>query len=161
MINVSIRSRSRILRDGGAVLLLLLAGCSSNGTITGKITYQGKPLPVGTVTFVPEQGGGGFTSDIRDGEYKLMKVPPGPMKIAVITPSESGGPPKKFMEKMRPPPEVLKSLAPSQSPEEFAPSSPASKPVPVPKKFHDPNTSGLTYTVKSGSQVHDIDLPAQ
>jgi hypothetical protein len=146
------RAAARALRSGGAVLLLL-AGCSSPVAITGKITYQGKPLPVGNVTFVPEQGGGGFTSEIRNGEYKVTKVPLGPSKIAVMTPSQST--PNQYMEKMRPPPEMLKQA------QGKVPGDPGSdpKPVPIPKKFNDPDTSGLTYTVTGGSQVHNIDIP--
>jgi hypothetical protein len=30
--------------------------------------------------------------------------------------------------------------------------------VVIPKRFGDPGTSGLTYTVTSGTQAHDIDL---
>ena len=160
--------RDRFIRPGdcarrccGPVLLLLLAaGCSSKGTVTGKITYQGKPLPAGWVTFMPEQGGGAFTSDIHDGEYKVTKVPPGPAKIAVDTPSESG-PPSQFIMKMQLPAEVQPKGAPGQSPEEFGKLSNAPKPVPIPKKYRDPSTSGLSYTVTSGSQVHDIDLAAK
>jgi len=140
-------------------LLLLLAGCSSKGTVTGKITYQGKPLPLGIVTFVPEQGGGGFTSDIRDGEYKITKIPSGPAKIAIML--SSSGPPLKYMRMMQPPAEVLEKAAPGKSVEEPTKPSPVPQGAPLPEKFKNPDTSGLTYTVKSGSQVHDIDLPAK
>ena len=30
--------------------------------------------------------------------------------------------------------------------------------VPVPDKYHSPETSGLTYVVKRGEQTHDITL---
>jgi len=32
--------------------------------------------------------------------------------------------------------------------------------VPIPAQYADPGTSGLTFTVKSGSQTHDIELSA-
>jgi len=138
---------------------LLLAGCSpSQGTITGKITYQGKPLPVGTVTFVPAQGGHAVTSDIQDGEYKVTKVPVGLVKIAVTTPSQA--PPPQFLEtKMAIPAELLEKARPGKSSDDPAKAPQAKKPVPIPTKFSDPDKSGLTYTVKGGSQVFNIDLP--
>ncbi len=40
------------------VLSALVSGCSESGpptgTLTGNVTYQGKPLPTGTITFVPQ-----------------------------------------------------------------------------------------------------------
>jgi hypothetical protein len=151
-----LRVGSCIQRGSWMLLLLLLTGCSSKGTITGKITYQGKPLPVGTVTFVPEQGGS-FISDIRDGEYKVMKVPSGPVKIAIATPSQS--PPAQYIEQMRPPAELLEKMVPGKAGEGSDKPFQERKPVSIPKRFSDPTTSGLTYTVKSGPQVFDIDLP--
>ena len=38
------------------------------------------------------------------------------------------------------------------------PSTPTPKPSPIPKKYQDPEKSGLTYTVTKGSQEHDIKL---
>jgi hypothetical protein len=153
MTDISIRPGGRALRSGWPVLLFLLAGCSSKGTVTGKITYQGKPLPVGTVVFVPEQGGQAITSDIRDGEYKIVKISPGPVKIAIDTPAPSGQS-NQFIQQM-----MQKQASFGKSSEESNKPDQAPKPVPVPKKYHDPDTSGLRYTVKGGSQVYDIDLP--
>jgi hypothetical protein len=143
----------------------VLAGCSSQGTITGKVTYQGKPLPSGTVTFVPEQGGHAVTSDIHDGVYKVLKIAPGPAKIAVSIPSRPAEV-VSFIQKMQPPsPEMKDKKPPATSPPAVSPkavspkSARAPKAASFPTKFTDPNTSGLTYTVISGSQVFDIDLP--
>jgi len=146
-----------VLRRGWPVMLLLLAaGCSSKGTISGKVTYQGKPLTAGTVTFVPEQGGGAFMGYIREGQYKVEDVPPGSAKIAVSTPVASN----RFIGKMQPPPEVLKSAV-RDMPSADAAKQAVPEAVPIPSRFENPDTSGLTYTVKSGGQVHDIDLPAK
>jgi hypothetical protein len=142
--------------------LSLAAGCSSKGTVSGKITYRGKPVTVGTVMFVPEQGGGGFTASIQDGEYKVEGLPPGPTKIAVGTPSASGSANRfiNAINKRQPPPEIMRKKSPDKSAEE--PAKPSVSPtVPIPPKFHNPETSGLTYTVQSGAQVHNIDLPAK
>jgi hypothetical protein len=139
----------------GFITSLGAAGCSSKGTISGKITYQGKPVTAGTVTFVPEKGGGAFTASIQEGEYKVEHVPPGPAKIAVSTPSSSSA--KRYIEKMQPPPEMLKKGAPDRPAGE--PVKPSAQPtVPIPPKFQNPETSGLTYTVKSGQQNFDIPI---
>jgi hypothetical protein len=165
---MSIRAAGCVLRSGGLAMLLLLAGCSSPGSISGKITYKGQPLKSGTVTFVPDQGGG-YTSDVRDGQYKIEKIPPGPAKIAVIPTSTTA--PMEYLMKMRPPKEVMEKAVPGKSIEGQTESTPdksmEKKPKSGPKietpfpvgKFKDPNTSGLTYTVKSGPQVYDIELP--
>jgi hypothetical protein len=157
MTEITIRAAGRFLRYGWPLLLLPLMGCSSAGTVTGKVTFQGKPLPAGTVIFVPEKGGGAFRSEIFNGDYKVEKVPSGPVKIAVTTPSSST-PPMDYIMKMRPPAEVLQKVAPGKSPEDFT-KQPPPQTEPIPKKFSDPDTSGLTYTVKGGSQVFDINLP--
>ncbi len=161
MIAVSRRIHGCVRRCGWMVLLLLLAGCSSsNGTITGKVTYQGKPLPSGTVTFVPEKGGSAVVGVIQDGEYKATKVPTGPAKIAVITSSTSA--PPDYIAQMRPPAELMEKAGMDKSAAESAKSASPSQQAPsLPEKFKDPDKSGLTYTVKSGTQVHNIDLPAQ
>jgi len=142
-----------------ATLTLLLlsstcAGCSSKGIVSGKVTYRGKPLPAGTVIFVT-QAGGGFSANIRDGEYRVERLPEGPAKIAVSTPANTAHL-KGLIAKMQPPPEMRKKARPDQPAEE----PPADVPtVQIPARFQDPEKSGLTYTVKSGSQKYDIDLP--
>lgn len=59
--------------------LLLLAGCGSNvgiplGYVSGKVTYQGKPLGHGNVVFMPETGGNGVpavAAIASDGSFKM------------------------------------------------------------------------------------------
>jgi hypothetical protein len=62
----------------GAMVLALLAGCGGpEGPVryhlTGAVTHNGKPVPVGFVTFIPDtkkgnKGPGGGT-DIKDGTF--------------------------------------------------------------------------------------------
>jgi hypothetical protein len=145
-------------RYGWLMLVVVCAGCSSKGTVSGKVTYQGKPVTVGTVIFVPEAGGGGFSSNIRDGEYKIERLPVGPVKISVSTPANTV-PVKGLIGKMQMPSELQQKLGSGTSAEGLAQSSRDSQTVLIPPRFQDPEKSGLTYTVKSGSQVFDIDLP--
>ena len=45
-------SRSRLGALAVAALLAGAAGCRSQGSVTGRITYRGKPVRGGTVLFV-------------------------------------------------------------------------------------------------------------
>jgi hypothetical protein len=62
--------------------LLLLAGCDGGGmktaVVKGKVTYQGKPVTGGTVTFVPDAGGPSATGEIKpDGTFAMTTYKPG------------------------------------------------------------------------------------
>jgi hypothetical protein len=56
--------------------VLLVIGCDSGGlktaVVRGKVTYQGKAVTSGTVTFVPDAGGPPATGEIQpDGTFTL------------------------------------------------------------------------------------------
>jgi hypothetical protein len=146
------------------VLFLMGAGCAAKGTVSGKVTYQGKPLPGGMVTFVTEQGGHAVSSDIgSDGSYTIEKIPPGPVKIGVRS-NDSPDAPKSFGA--NPPPGKGIKMGPpegAQLPEGvgkgvFDPFGKSGPKVKIPPQYNDPATSTLTYTVTSGSQTHEIEL---
>ena len=44
--------------------LLVAAGCSRTGNVSGKVTYKGQTLKAGTVQFFPEGKGGDYSSPI-------------------------------------------------------------------------------------------------
>jgi len=117
------------------LLLLVLAGCSSSksGTreVSGKVTYKGEPLPGGTITFqsANDKDKVGRTGINEDGSYKLGNAPEGDVKIFFIGPSR--------------PSDTTKGKAP---------------PVTLEAKYLKPETSGVSYTVKEGTQTYDIDL---
>ena len=61
---------------------VLLCGCSQRGEATaivrGKVTYNGKPVPNGTVNFIPTRGATTATGEIHpDGSYALTTYKPG------------------------------------------------------------------------------------
>jgi hypothetical protein len=153
------RCLTRMLRSVLLLALLtLFVGCGSKGTVSGKVFYQGKPLPGGRVTFLQENGA--FHSVINaDGGYLVIGIAPGPATITVSSP----GPPKpaasqpmeRNMEqakarKIEIPPEVAKHMG--------DPEAGKRRYMAIPKHYEDPDKSGLTYTVKSGSQEFDIQL---
>lgn len=51
-------------------------GCGGSGnSLSGKATFDGKPIPYGDVTFTPDEGNEGPTAvgEIRDGAYKTVE----------------------------------------------------------------------------------------
>jgi len=62
-----------------ATALLLLGGCGPNGPatypVTGTVSYQGKPVPLGTVLFVAKDGPPSQPAPIgSEGTYRLEAV---------------------------------------------------------------------------------------
>jgi hypothetical protein len=140
----------------GLILLfcLLFTGCSSQGTISGQITYQGKPVPEGTVVMVPAEGQA-VTGIIKDGHYEVKGIVKGMVKIAVQT-TESAAVNRsvqRIPKGMGPPKEL------GLDPAIYDPSAQRQvKSMRIPEKYRDPEQSGLTYTVKGGKQEFNIDL---
>lgn len=141
----------RLCRMGSYLLLPLLVivvGCQGNqGTVSGKITYNGQPLPEGIVTFHTTDGKARPTNIQEDGSYTAPDVPTGPATISVQTSAPSR-------------PAGKAAAAPAGGDQSGAEGMRTRKvaSVAIPAKFADPKTSGLTYTVTSGSQTHDIEL---
>jgi hypothetical protein len=136
-----------------AVAAMVAAGCSNSADVSGKVTYNGKPVVYGTVVVVGADGLPRSGAIQPDGSYKVKAVPLGQAKVAVTSPRPPGSdpPPKKAVgrdaddDKPRPeppppaPPEVIQNW------------------VALPEKFGDVNLSNITVTVKSG-QPADIAL---
>src|SRR5262245_30640892 len=72
--------------------LLVVAGCNKPvGTVSGKVTYQGKALKGGGVTFVSADGGRSFVGAIGpDGSYKVPDIVAGTYKVTVDNNSLKG-----------------------------------------------------------------------
>jgi hypothetical protein len=78
-----------------AALLALVTGCSSKptlGQLSGKVTFQGKAVPAGWLSFTPEAGTGEFGQvkvlQIKDGLYDSAKerqpgIYPGPHRVRI------------------------------------------------------------------------------
>jgi hypothetical protein len=141
--------------------LLLLAGCGGGGKgdVTGEVTFNGEPLPVGRITFLSEAGKKEAVSAyIVRGKYTIKGCPAGPAKIGIEsfdppTPEQLNAakqplPQAKGMQEHVKTPEVLKELA----------SGPPLKHLRIPLKYANPEISELTYTVEKGSQTHNIPL---
>jgi hypothetical protein len=128
------------------LVVLAVIGCGGNkneGQVSGTVTYQGNPLPIGSVSFLDSNNQWLASAPIAKGWYVMpVKVPVGPVKITVTTPGSSSG------ESGRPRPIVARKKKVGE---------PLSV-VSIPAKYGSADQSGLTYTVQPGSQTHDIDL---
>jgi hypothetical protein len=119
---------------GVAVGLLQLSGCDAKGTVTGKVTFKGQPLPNGLVVFV-DRDGNYFPARIQgDGSYATSaKVPCGLMKVTVGTVRLGR---LVHPEERVTPPDYIR----------------------IPRHYADPDKSGIVLDVRRGSQVFTIDL---
>jgi len=142
-----------VARPGFALLLLgalwlgLTIGCGGSGAglavVKGKVTYKGKPVPNGTINFLPTDGNKpSATGEIQpDGSYSLKTfVTNRPGEGAVI------GQHKVVIV-------AMVDMA-SRLPEERIPLPP---PI-VPVKYTSPATSDLTANVEDKENVIDFDL---
>jgi hypothetical protein len=104
------------------------------------VTYQGQPLPIGTVSFWDSNNQCLASLRLFEGKYAApVKVPVGPVKITVTTPaSSSGGRRSNMVHKNK---RVEKISV-----------------IPIPAKYGNADQSGLTYTVKPGPNTYNIDL---
>jgi len=126
------------------VATLIVPGCGSSGpelaAVYGKVTYNGKPVPMGTVSFQPDAPDGRVAvGEIEpDGTYMLQTENPGDgaqlgnYHVAI---SAVDAPVLDYIPAKPVPPKRL-----------------------VPEKYEKPETSGLTATVKSGSNDIPFDL---
>jgi len=133
-----------------------MAGCGSHprGRIHGVITYQGKPVTFGTVTFFGLDNMT-YMADLNpDGTYSMAGVPQGTVRVCVQQP-----PP-------RPTPRPLSPGSRGPDPEEgkkaklaAAPKPPAGDQGPrIPAKYADPKTSGLSLELTGPDQEWSVDL---
>lgn len=144
------------------LLVLLVAGCSSKGTITGTVSYKGTPIPEGSVQFMPDNGGPTVSAVINDGKYTAEKVPVGPSKVAItsLVPSQQDNAMTKMMvsggKGGGPPPDAK---IPEEARKLFSGGGPAPKKgLKIPDKYSDLEKSPLTYTVTGGKQTKDFNL---
>lgn len=137
-------------------LLILMTGCgkgsrgAQHAEVSGKVVFQGKPLPGGRISFVTAKEGLATTAIIdENGNYKI-DAPVGDVKISVdnsaLQKSRFGGGPPPKMHHPRPPGSEAEDQ-PLKG--QF---------VELPSQYKDPGSSGLTYTVKPGPQTHDVEL---
>ncbi|VTR95899.1 Uncharacterized protein OS=Planctomyces maris DSM 8797 GN=PM8797T_08484 PE=4 SV=1 [Gemmata massiliana] len=137
----------------GALALgcLLVAGCGAKtATVTGQVTYKGKPVTGGSVVF--------YCSDKQivrgligpDGRYSIPNVPSG-IGPATVTVQSHTRVPEGFRMKQQLPPSVGGPTPP-------APDRTDGPRTPLPLRYAQPEESGLSVTVDRDHLTYDIDL---
>lgn len=142
-------SRASKLLLGASLVLLPLAGCGPSGpktsSLTGVVTYADKPVKDASILFAPvdlsNSQPGTATTD-KDGKYvaitnnNLSGLMAGEYKISVVAYKVP-----------------LQNIAPADL------ARLGDSNLAVPKKYNDPETSGLTVTIDGGSaEVLDLTL---
>src|SRR5262249_55080680 len=135
-----VRSRFRPLAGLG-LLSLALVGCAGRGDVSGKVTYQSKAVPFGTVLFEGKDGSIQQGAIGPDGSYSVSGVATGEARVAVNSPNPKSSEvtPIDKKRKMERHPDVQGWF-------------------PIPKEYGTPSTSGLTYTIKRGANTIDIEM---
>ena len=130
--------------------LITVLGCgggSKTASVTGRITYKGKPVPKGNVSFTPVQGATRAAAGLTDenGNFTLGSLSandgalPGSYRVSIIARGPDRAPKAGEVG--------------SGMPGEMMPGDPI-----IPTKYFAPDSSGLTFEVKKGSNRADFDL---
>jgi len=141
-----------------AVCLCLVAGCSSGNKaaparVTGKVTYDGKPITAGVMNFYTADGVPYSGLINSNGTYTATDLPTGEMVVTVET--ESMNPNKKAPEGA----EAKKRMGMmQQAPPGGAPAPTHRDYLKIPAKYADKKTSPLKATLAAGNQSKDFDL---
>ena len=130
---------------GLSVALLTLAGCGAgSGDLSGTVTYKDMALRQGTVVIAAADGSSLSGTIQDDGSYSVKNIPQGLAKIGVSSPD-----PKTV---------VVAQRKDKGAPKTQATAGDNSTWVPIPPKYSDAPSSGLTFTIKSGDNKHNIEL---
>jgi hypothetical protein len=124
-------------------MIVAMVGCGQSGpnlhTVSGKVTFQGKPVATGLIRFHSPPLGIDLMAYIRaDGTYRVKMaqgdgLPEGEYQVAIEPP------------RVEVPVGVMKLPPALQRPD-------------IPAKYRQPATSGLKLTVAPGDNQLDIDM---
>jgi hypothetical protein len=118
-----------------------LVGCGGGrGSLSGKVTYEGKALRFGSVGALGSDGQTRNSVIKQDGTYEIQDIAAGPVKLLVMSADPAESLPKMRKKDEAPPKVDNKGW------------------FPIPNQYLDFEKSGLTTTVRSGENKHDIDL---
>lgn len=175
-LNDFVSLRHSFLLGALSVLLWAAIGCGSGGKgkVSGTVTLDGKPLPVGKIAFTPSKGTG-TTGEIKDGQYSVDRVPVGDVKVTVETKSIEDRIQQLSMlvqnaARSQPPPgapipeEAKKQFEEGRVRDEKAKQELKELQTayrPIPEKYSTVESSGLSLQVKSGPNSYDIPLSSK
>ena len=117
-------------------LSLLICGCvekTGTATVSGRVTFEGKPVAWGSVVAVAENHEEFQATIHPDGTYELNGVPLGTLRVMVRQP------PRKTLEKPR---------RPKKNEARF----------PLPHRYYNVDESGLAVSVEGDATLYHIYL---
>lgn len=139
----------------GALLAgIVIAGCSryeyrlpdTGATLEGTVSYRGEKVPLAQINVFSDKGQGIGVIE-EDGRYVVKSAPLGEVKIGVNT------------ESMRSQAISQQMAASYKGPgAKGSNRAPPPKFISLPTKYQDPETSGITTTVRKGKNTFDIAL---
>ncbi len=148
------RRQVTIIITGLIIATLGFVGCSGGselpdgdtGTVKGKVTSNGKSVPDGTsIVFLHKDKGITASSAIAaDGTYSLRMrrgdaILVGDYQIGITPPTAE--------------------MSAAETEAAITGEAPSAKEWPeIPKKYQNPETSGVTFTVKAGENTFDLDM---
>ena len=121
------------------ILLAGVCGCDNTAKVTGKVTYQGRPVRYGSVIFLSADKTARSGVIEPDGSFTVEGVPRGAAKIAVISRNPATGR-SVVRDGMRVRPDKIGPW------------------FPLPPQYESPATAGLSCTIDSSRLRYDIDL---
>jgi len=169
-----------ISRFGSFVLLmsaafLLLPGCSGkkkSGPVKGTVTLDGKEVPAGQISIIPEKGQGGGNTEIDNGAFSFTKVTMGPVKVTVrgFTAAEKTDRIRTLQQEIQrnqmlldqlknmpkdkgDAPDASKIQADFDKAKEDLAKVQSQKTVDIPKKYAEEKTTPLSFTLKPGEDL--------
>lgn len=131
------------------VLCAALPGCGGGGgptgTVNGDLTVKGSPAPAGTIiTFASAESARTGTVG-ADGSFVVMGLPVGQYRISVVAPNQTS------YENLTPEQAMMRAME-NQNQNAAPPSDP------IPDKYENIETSGITFEVQEGSNDFTLDL---
>ena len=165
---------SRMHSMAAVCLLIVLvalpaAGCGlARCDVSGKVTYQGKPIVCGCVLFVGVDGLPITANLTQEGAYEAKQVPIGKVQVAVysLDPARARDPEKErgagggVFDAADPsaPKDLPPRAIPGDKSNWMNPEVDRSKWFPIPRRFEMVQTSGLTAELKGGQNTVNFDL---
>jgi hypothetical protein len=148
-----------------AIVYIMVPGCGRKepptGKVSGSVTYKGNPLPEGLIKFINDQEGREGSAGIKDGAYVCPNAPVGECGIEVVVNKlQAGpGPSKQFIDRLNAKRQKAREMG-VQTGDDLTdiPKPEKSKAVPIPRKYANTRTSGLSLKVAEGQQTYDVEL---
>jgi hypothetical protein len=120
-----------------AALVVTASGCDGTKkvTINGTVSYKGQPVSGGMLQFAVAKGAPSAAPIQEDGTFTMTDVAPGEVTVSITATPRSSGPGGGK-----------------------AKAAPKVTPADLPEKYHDPDRSGLKYTITPTTRQLEIKM---